>query len=54
VPGDAIRAMMVSGRVEVRPNSGQEALRQLTLRYAGGCRWRMSSSTAGSTLWSRT
>jgi cytidylate kinase len=54
VPGDAIRAMMVSGRVEVRPNSGEEALRQLTLRYAGGCRWRMSSSTAGSTLWSRT
>ncbi len=35
VPGDAIRAMMVSGRVEVRPNAGEEALRQLTLRYAG-------------------
>ena len=35
VPGDAIRAMMVSGRVEVRPISGEEALRHLTLRYAG-------------------
>jgi predicted kinase len=35
VPGDAIRAMIVSGRVEVRPDSGEEALRQLTLRYAG-------------------
>jgi len=35
VPGDAIRAMMVSGRADVRPNSGEEALRQLALRYAG-------------------
>jgi predicted kinase len=35
VPGDAIRAMMVSGRVEMRPNAGAEALRQLALRYAG-------------------
>jgi predicted kinase len=35
VPGDAIRAMMVSGRVDMRPNSGAEALRQLALRYAG-------------------
>ena len=35
VPGDAIRAMMVSGRVDVRPGAGAEALRQLTLRYAG-------------------
>jgi len=35
VPGDAIRAMIVSGRVEVRPDSEEEALRQLTLRYAG-------------------
>ena len=35
VPGDAIRAMMVSGRLDVRPDSGEEALRQLALRYAG-------------------
>jgi hypothetical protein len=35
VPGDAIRAMMVSGRVDARPDSGREALRQLVLRYAG-------------------
>jgi len=35
VPGDAIRAMIVSGRVDVRPDSKEEALRQLTLRYAG-------------------
>jgi predicted kinase len=35
VPGDAIRAMMVSGRVDMRPDSGEEALRQLALRYAG-------------------
>jgi gluconate kinase len=35
VPGDTIRAMMVSGRVDMRPDSGAEALRQLALRYAG-------------------
>ena len=35
VPGDAIRAMMVSGRVDTRPGAGAEALRQLALRYAG-------------------
>jgi gluconate kinase len=35
VPGDDIRAMMVSGRVDMRPDSGEEALRQLALRYAG-------------------
>ena len=39
VPGDAIRAMMASGRVDVRPDAGAavtaEALRQLALRYAG-------------------
>ncbi|MBO0803016.1 MAG: phosphotransferase [Nocardiopsaceae bacterium] len=35
VPGDAIRAMVASGRVDVRPGSGGEALRQLVLRYAG-------------------
>jgi len=35
VPGDAIRAMMVSGHVDVRPDSGEDALRQLALRYAG-------------------
>ena len=35
VQGDEIRAMVVSGRVDMRPDPGQEALRQLTLRYAG-------------------
>jgi predicted kinase len=35
VPGDSIRAMMVNGRVDARPGSGAEALRQLALRYAG-------------------
>jgi predicted kinase len=35
VPGDAIRTMMVSGRIDMRPNAGAEALRQLALRYAG-------------------
>jgi len=35
VPGDAIRAMIVSGRADMRPDSGAEALRQLALRYAG-------------------
>lgn len=35
VPGDAIRAMIASGRVEMRPDAEAEALRQLTLRYAG-------------------
>ena len=35
VPGDAIRAMMVSGRFDMRPNAEAEALRQLALRYAG-------------------
>ncbi len=35
VPGDAIRAMMVSGRADVRPDAEAEALRQLALRYAG-------------------
>jgi chloramphenicol 3-O-phosphotransferase len=35
VPGDAIRAMVVSGREEMRPEPSAEALRQLTLRYAG-------------------
>jgi hypothetical protein len=35
VPGDEIRRMIVSGRVDIRPDTGDEALRQLTLRYAG-------------------
>src|SRR5215472_4971410 len=35
VSGDTIRAMIVSGRVDMRPDSGEEALRQLALRYAG-------------------
>lgn len=35
VHGDEIRAMVVSGRVEMRPDADEEALRQLTLRYAG-------------------
>ncbi len=35
VPGDAIRAMIASGRVDMRPDAAAEALRQLALRYAG-------------------
>ena len=35
VPGDAIREMVVSGRVEMQPDPEAEALRQLALRYAG-------------------
>ena len=35
VPGDIIGAMIVSGRVDMRPDAGAEALRQLALRYAG-------------------
>jgi predicted kinase len=35
VPGDAIRAMITSGRADMVPGAGDEALRQLTLRYAG-------------------
>ena len=35
VPGDTIRAMIVSGQADMRPDSGEEALRQLALRYAG-------------------
>jgi gluconate kinase len=35
VPGDDIHAMMVSGRVDMRPDARAEALRHLTLRYAG-------------------
>jgi hypothetical protein len=34
-PGDTIRTMIVSGRGDMRPDSGEEALRQLALRYAG-------------------
>jgi predicted kinase len=35
VPGDAIRSMLVSGRADMQPEPGDEALRQLVLRYAG-------------------
>lgn len=35
VPGDTIREMQVSGRVDMSPDPGPEALRQLALRYAG-------------------
>ena len=35
VPGDAIRAMIASGRIDMRPGAEKEALRQLALRYAG-------------------
>lgn len=35
IEGDAIREMVVSGRAEMRPEPGAEALRQLALRYAG-------------------
>jgi predicted kinase len=35
VPGDAIRAMVVSGRVEMSPDAAADALGQLVLRYKG-------------------
>lgn len=35
VPGDAIQAMIASGRIDMRPGAENEALRQLALRYAG-------------------
>jgi gluconate kinase len=35
VPGDAIHAMVVSGRLDMRPTAGEGPLRQLVLRYAG-------------------
>ena len=35
VPGDTIRAMVVSGEATMRPDLEPEALRQLRLRYAG-------------------
>ena len=35
VPGDAIHSMVVSGRLDMRPDSGEGELRQLVLRYAG-------------------
>jgi chloramphenicol 3-O-phosphotransferase len=35
VPGDEIRAMIVRGHAEMRPDASEEALRQLALRYAG-------------------
>jgi len=35
VPGDAIRAMVVSGRLEMAPDAGAAALGQLVLRYSG-------------------
>jgi predicted kinase len=35
VPGDAIREMVASGRADMSPDPGPEALGQLTLRYAG-------------------
>ena len=35
VPGDAIRAMVVTGRADMRPDAGQAELCQLLLRYQG-------------------
>jgi cytidylate kinase len=35
VPGDTIRAMVVSGRAEMVPGAGDPELRQLLLRYEG-------------------
>jgi predicted ATPase len=35
VPGDAIRAMVVSGRADMAPDGGRAQLRQLLLRYQG-------------------
>jgi predicted kinase len=35
VPGDAIRAMVVSGRADMRSDAGEAELRQVLLRYQG-------------------
>jgi predicted kinase len=35
VPGDTIRAMVVTGRADMRPGAGEAELRQLLLRYQG-------------------
>jgi predicted kinase len=35
VPGDAIRAMVVTGRADMRPDAGEAELAQLLLRYQG-------------------
>ncbi len=35
VPGDAIRAMVVTGRADMRPDAGEAELCQLLLRYQG-------------------
>lgn len=35
VPGDAIRAMVITGRADMRPDAGEAELRQLLLRYQG-------------------
>ncbi len=35
VPGDSIRAMVVSGRADLTPSGGSAELRQLLLRYQG-------------------
>lgn len=35
VPGDAIRAMVVTGRADMRPDAGEAELGQLLLRYKG-------------------
>jgi predicted kinase len=35
VPGDAIRAMVVTGRADMRPDAGEAELAQLKLRYQG-------------------
>jgi predicted kinase len=35
VPGDTIRAMVVSGRADTRSDAGEAELRQLLLRYQG-------------------
>jgi hypothetical protein len=35
VSGDAIRAMVVTGRADMRPGAGEAELRQLLLRYQG-------------------
>src|ERR1700678_296853 len=35
VPGDTIRAMVISGRAEMAPGAGDPELHQLLLRYEG-------------------
>jgi len=47
VPGDAIRAMIASGRIDMRPDAEKEALRQLALPIRRALSVARVFSTAG-------